>query len=102
MNNWDEACSEHMENCPHVSGNPWELLDPDPTEYRPRGKISNILFKDITVLKCDFCEFVVMGDSASSQISDVTFDNVVVKGQKLTAASSHVHTNEYVTGFKVI
>src|SRR5215470_5325206 len=82
-NNWD---TWYM-NVPTVPGNPYVESHPDPSNYRPRGAITNVLFKNIDVLQCDACSAVFMADAAVSPISGIVLDKVTLMGKALTPRS---------------
>ncbi len=64
------------------------------------GGIDNILVKDVTVKTSSGStignEILLNGWSDSKQITNVTFDNVVVTGKKVTAQYAKLNTNQYV------
>jgi hypothetical protein len=91
-NNWD---TWYM-NLPTMPGNPYVEAHPDPSNYRPRGVITNVLFKNIDVLQCDACSAVFMADAAVSPISGIVLDNVTLMGKALTPGSPNILTNQWV------
>jgi hypothetical protein len=91
-NNWD---SWNM-NLPTIPGNPYVESHPDPSAYRPRGTITNVLFKNIDVLQCDACTAVFMADAAVSPISGVVLDNLTLVGRALKPGSPNILTNQWV------
>ncbi|MBM3499830.1 MAG: hypothetical protein FJX74_14310 [Armatimonadetes bacterium] len=91
VNNWDDW---HM-NLPSPPGRPYEQANP-PARKEPRGAIRNVLFRNITVLRCDTEDVVLMADGPQSPIENVTFDNVVIAGKRLEPKDPRLKTNAWV------
>jgi len=97
MNNWD---TWNM-GAATVSGNPYQLVNENP-DYRPAPSIKNIFFKNIEVLSCGNTDVVLMGDDVVSMIDSVSFENVVINGQKITTGDSRIKSNKYTSNINVI
>lgn len=91
INNWDSP----FMNLPAKPGEPYEQAKP-PDRQTPRGNIRATVFKNVTVLKSECPDAVVMADGPRSEISGVTFDNVVINGRKLAPRDPRINTNAWV------
>ena len=96
INNWDDWHVEH----PTKPGSPYELLDP-PEREEPSGKISNVVFRNITVLSSASSDVVLISDGPGSEIDGITFENVVINGQRLETGDPRIKTNAGVTRVEV-
>jgi hypothetical protein len=96
INNWDDW---HMD-LPTKPDSPYELRSPLPRRT-PRGRITGVLFRDITVLRSELADIVVMADSAASPVQDILFENVTLNGRRLQPDDPRLKTNAWVSGLEV-
>ena len=96
INNWDDWHVEH----PTKPGSPYELLDP-PKREEPSGKISNVVFRNITVLRSANSDVAIVSDGPGSEIDGITFENVVINGERLKPGDARIKMNAGVSGIVV-
>jgi hypothetical protein len=96
INNWDDW---HMD-LPTLPGSPYELANPPKREV-PSGSISGVLFRNVQILECANDDVAIFAEAAESPISDITFDNVVIRGSRLVPGDPRIKTNQWVTGITV-
>ena len=96
INNWDDWHRDH----PTKPGSPYELLK-RPEREEPNGRIRNVLFRNITVLRSASSDVAIISDGPGSEIEGVTFENVVINGRRLVPNDERIKVNEGVSGVEV-
>jgi archaellum component FlaG (FlaF/FlaG flagellin family) len=95
FNNWN-----YWNNQNHHPDNIYEPAKKTPRK-EPNGNISNITFKNITVLDAKNKEVVIMSDGPQSSIKNINFINVKINGEKLVPGDNRIITNKEVSHVNV-
>lgn len=96
INNWDDW----HRYLPTKPDSPYELLKP-PAREEPSGSITNVVFRNVQVLRAACEDVVIIAENADSPITGVVFDNVVINGKLLVPGDERLKTNAWVSGVEV-